>query len=85
MVICLEQGADLHMAQLMPLPPTVSCFSKIRIGFTYLVPAHLGSSRKRAAKRVCVCVCACVRACVCVRHITFFCQPLRVCVCVCVC
>jgi len=23
-VICLERGADLHMAQLMPLPPTVS-------------------------------------------------------------
>ena len=33
MVICLEQGADLHMAQLMPLPSTVSCFSKIQIGF----------------------------------------------------
>jgi len=27
-VICLERGADLHMAQLMPLPLTVSCFSK---------------------------------------------------------
>jgi len=33
-VICLEQGADLHMAQLMPLPLTVSCFSKIQIGST---------------------------------------------------
>jgi len=43
MVICLERGAGLHMAQLMPLPPTVSCFSKIQIGFTFLVPAHLGS------------------------------------------
>ena len=33
-VICLERGADLHMAQLhMPLPFTVSCFSKIRICF----------------------------------------------------
>ena len=42
-VICLERGADLHMAQLMPLPLTVSCFSKIRIGFTFLVLAHLGS------------------------------------------
>ena len=42
-VVCLEQGADLHMAQLLPLPPTVSCFSKIQIGFTFLVPAHLGS------------------------------------------
>ena len=43
MVVCLELGADLHMAQLMPLPLTVSCFSKIQIGFTFLVPAHLGS------------------------------------------
>ena len=55
-VICLEQGADLHMAQLMPLPLTVSCFSKIQIGFTFLVPAHPGSPGKRAIKRVCVCV-----------------------------
>ena len=52
MVICLEQGADLHMAQLMPLPLAVSCFSKIQIGFTFLVP---GSPGKRAVKRVCVC------------------------------
>ena len=56
MVICLERGADLHMVQLMPLPLTVSCFSKIQIGFTFLVPAHLGSPRKRAVKGVCVCV-----------------------------
>jgi len=42
MVICLERGADLHMAQLMPLPLTVSCFSKIQIGCTFLVPAHPG-------------------------------------------
>ena len=54
-VICLELGADLYMAQLMPLPLTVSCFSKIQIGFTFLVPAHPGSPGKRAAKRVCVC------------------------------
>ena len=52
MVICLERGADLHIAQLMPLPLTVSCFSKIQIGFTFLVPAHLGSPRQRAVKRV---------------------------------
>ena len=57
MVIGLERGADLHIAQLMPLPLTVSCFSKIQIGFTFLVPAHLGSPGKRAVKRVCVCVC----------------------------
>ena len=43
MVICLERGAYLHMAQLMPLPLTVSCFSKIQIGFTFLVPAHPGA------------------------------------------
>ena len=55
-VICLEQGADLHMAQVMPLPLTVSCSSKIQIGFTFLVPAHLGSPGQRAIKRVCVCV-----------------------------
>jgi len=50
----VEQGAYLHMAQLMPLPLIVSCFSKIQIGFTFLVPAHLGSTGKRAVKRVCV-------------------------------
>jgi len=60
MVICLERGADLHMAQLIPLPLTVSCFSKIQIGFIFLVPAHPGSPGKRAVKRVCVCVCVCV-------------------------
>ena len=54
-VICLEWGADLHMSQLMPLPLTVSCFSKIQIGFTFLVPAHLGSPGKRAVNG-CVCV-----------------------------
>jgi len=47
----------LHTAQLMPLPLTVSCFSKIQIGFTFLVPAHRGSPGQRAIKRVCVCVC----------------------------
>jgi len=55
-VICLERGADLHMVQLIPLPLIVSCFSKIQIGFTFLVLAHLGPG-KRAVKRVCVCVC----------------------------
>jgi len=44
---CLEQDADLHMAQLMPLPLTVSCFSKIQIGF----------------KCVCVCVCVLFQFC----------------------
>ena len=58
------------MARLMPLPLTVSCFSKIQIGFTFLVVAHPGSPGKRAVKWVCVCVCVCVcaraRVCVCV-------------------
>ena len=56
MVICLERSADLHVAQLMPLPLTVSCSSRIQTGFTFLVPTHLGSPGQRAVKRVCVCV-----------------------------
>jgi len=47
MVICLERGADLHTAQL-------TCFSKIQIGFTFLVPAHPGSPGQRAVKWVCM-------------------------------
>ena len=58
MVICLERGADLHMAQLMPL--TVSCSSKIQIGFTFLVLAYPGCPGKEAVKWLCVCVCVCV-------------------------
>jgi len=54
MVVCLERGADLHSAQLMPLPLTVSCFSKIQIGFTFPEPAHPGSPGQRAVERVCV-------------------------------
>ena len=57
MVICLERGADLHMVQRIPLPLTVSCFSKIQIGFSFLVPPHPGSPEQRVVKRVCVCVC----------------------------
>jgi len=53
---CLERDADLHMAQLMPLPLTVSCFSRSQIGFTFLVPAHLGSLGKGPLNG-CVCVC----------------------------
>ena len=40
----------------MPLPPNVSCFSKIQLGFIFLLPAHPGSPGKRAVKRVCVCI-----------------------------
>jgi len=82
-VVCLEQGAHLHMAQLMPLLLTVSCLSKIQIGFTFLVPAHPGSPGKRAVQQLCVCVCVC--------DILLLTQvvpekgPLNGCVCVCVC
>ena len=55
MVICLEQGADLHMAHLMPMPLIVFRFSKIQIGFTFLVPAHPGSPDK-GPLNVCVSV-----------------------------
>ena len=50
MVVSLERGADLHIAQLMLLPVTVSFFSKIQIGFTFLVPAHMGSPGKKGHK-----------------------------------
>jgi len=56
MVVCLERDADLHMVQLMPLPLTVSCFSEIQTGFTFLIPAHLGSPGK-GPLNMCVCVC----------------------------
>jgi len=56
-IFCLERGADLHMAQLMPLPLTVSCFRKIQIGFTFLVPANVGSPGQSAVKHMCVCTC----------------------------
>jgi len=64
-VICLERGADLHTAQLMLLPLTVSCINKMQIGFTFMVLAYPGSTGK-GPLNVRVCVCACVRACVCV-------------------
>jgi len=50
MVICLQRGADLHTAQLMPLPLTVSCSSKIQTGFIFLVPAYPGCPVKEAVK-----------------------------------
>ena len=60
MVVCLEWDADLHMAQLMPRPLTISRFSKIQIGFTFLLPAYPGSPGKRSIKQVWVCgYCAC--------------------------
>ena len=59
-VVYLERGADLHMAQLMPLPLAVSCFSKIQTGFTFLVPAHPVVPDKGPLNG-CVCVCVCAR------------------------
>jgi len=55
-VINLERDADLHVAQLLLLPLTVSSFSKIQIGFTFLVLACPGSPGKSAVKWVCVCM-----------------------------
>ena len=52
MVICLQRGADLHVVHLMPL--AVSCFSKIHIGFTFLVSAHPGSPGQSVETDVCV-------------------------------
>ena len=64
-LVWLSVWSEVQTCQLMPLPLTVSCFSKIQIGFTFLVPAHLGSPGKRAIKRVCVCVCWYVQQCIC--------------------
>ena len=47
MVIYLVRGADLHVVQLMPLPLTVSSFSKIQVVFTILVLALSGIPGKR--------------------------------------
>jgi len=62
MVICLERGADLHTAQLMPLPLTVSCFSKIQIGFTlpYRI-TRVVPDKGPLNGCVCVCVCVCLK------------------------
>ena len=54
-LVWLSVWSEMHMAQRIPLPLTVSCFSKIQIGFTFLVPAYPGSPGQRAIKRVCVC------------------------------
>jgi len=51
MVICLEQGAELHMGQLIPLPLTVSCFSKIQLG----LPFWYRLTRNKGPLNVCVC------------------------------
>jgi len=57
MVICLGRGADLHMAQLIPLPLTVSCFSEIPIGFTFLVQAYPGNpGQNHESRKTVVCM-----------------------------
>ena len=73
-VICLERGANLHIAQLMPLLLTVSCFSKIQIGLPFWYRLTRVVPEKGPLNIcVCLCVCVCVYVCVCV------------CVCVCFC
>jgi len=68
MVICLERGADLHVAQLMPLPLTVSCFSKIQIGLPFWYqPTWVVSEKGPLNGCMCVCVCSSV-VCVSVGH-----------------
>ena len=52
MLTWLSVWSEVHMFQLMPLPLTVSCFSKVQIGSAFLVPAHLGSPGKIAVKQV---------------------------------
>ena len=56
MVIYLERGADLLQAQLMPLPLTVSCFSKIQIGLPFWYRLTRVVPEKGLLNR-CVCVC----------------------------
>ena len=48
------------MAQLMPLPLTVSRFTKIQIGLPLWYRLTCSSPGKRAVKCMCVCVCVCV-------------------------
>ena len=51
-VICLERGADLHMARLMPLPLTVSC-SRLVLPFWYQITRVV---LDKEPFYVCVCV-----------------------------
>jgi len=62
---CLGWGADVHIAQQMPLPLTISCSSKSRLVLTflvlpfwYLLTGWSRTSSRRAVKRLCVCVCS---------------------------
>ena len=63
----LGWGADLHMAQQMPLPLTISCSSKSRLvlPFWYLLTQVVPDKFQKSSKTiVCVFVRACVHACV---------------------
>jgi len=62
MVICLVQGADLHMAQLMPLPLIISCFSKIQIvlPFWYELTQVIPDKVQMAIKWMYICMYACI-------------------------
>jgi len=79
-VICLERGADLHTAQRMPLPLTVSCLSKIQTGFTFLVLAHPGTRvvPDKGPLNVCVCVCNYLLCCHTLETTTFSSQSATV-------
>jgi len=70
---CVELGVKLYSNA-----NTVSCFSKIQIGFTFLVPADPGSPGKRAVKRVCVCVCVIVMMILFILILLSFCEPIKV-------
>jgi len=53
MVICVERGADdLHVVQMMPLPPVISCFIELQIGLTFLVLAYPVLLEKESVERV---------------------------------
>jgi len=77
MVICLERGADLHMAQLIPLPSLslASVKSRSVLPFWYRLTRVVPDKGPLNSVCVCVCVRACVRACERASE--------RVCVCVC--
>jgi len=67
--MCLGQGADLHMAQLMPLPLNISCSSKSRLvlpfwcRLTQVVPDKIQEGCKMVGC-LCVYVPVCMHACV---------------------
>ena len=47
-----QRASDLHMVQLMPCHPIISCFTKIQTGLTFLVLAHPGRPGNEAIKPV---------------------------------